>query len=388
MLPRLIGLACTLGLTTAVPYQPAAEAMKLAAAGDFIGAERLLIKAAAAAPSDPELRYRLGAIQLRLKKPQDALPHLETAARLSPSIPPVWLALAHARLESGKAPEAQAAAVEARKLAGANANFSRALGSFHHQLALAFRKAKDPAKAVEAWQEAIALDPGQAAWYGELAELFLDHRTPEPAVAVLESAARRFPQHVELLRLLGLAHYSAGDAAKAIEVFLRVMDLAPDAEQSYSSVETLLPDAGAALPAIVEKLRRFTTSQPASPVGHFLLAQAVAIQTPGAPEAEAMLREAIRVEPKFWPAHYELHKPLLARGQTPEAAQSLERAVALNPAYAPARYALAQAYAKLGDRAKASEQRRAHHELLSRERESAQARQAAMPRLPYQLRKP
>jgi predicted Zn-dependent protease len=381
---RLLWLGWLLAMFCAA--QPVAEAMKLAAGGDYAGAETLLAAAIRASPSDAELRYRLGAVQLRLKKPAEAVVHLEAAARLSPAIPAVWLALAHARLENGKLAEAKAAAAEGRKLAADNPNFDRALAAFLHQLATALRAAKDPARAVEAWQDAIALDPGHPEWFAALANLFLDHRTPEPAIAVLENAAGRFPADTNLLRLLGLAHYSAGATSKAIDLFLRIMDLAPRDEQSYIPIETLLHEAGERLPAILEKLRAFAAAEPSGPVGHFLLAQALAVQNPASAEIEPLLRKAIEVEPKFWPAHYELHKPLLARQRTRDAAQTLQRAVELNPRYAPARYALAQVYAKLGDRGRAAEQRRAHHQLLTLEREAAQARQEAMPQLPYQLR--
>jgi predicted Zn-dependent protease len=152
-------------------------------------------------------------------------------------------------------------------------------------------------------------------------------------------------------------------------------------------VETLLPEAGGQLPAITARLRSFAAAHPSSPVGHFLLAQALAVSEPGAGQIETLLREAIRVEPKFWPAHFEIHKALLARGEIREAAGALERTAELNPDYAPARYALAQVYASLGDRVRAAAERRAHHELVTRGRAEAQARTAAMPPLPYRLLK-
>jgi len=336
---------------------------------------------------DAEALYRRGVTHLRAKKFAEALADLSAAAKLKPAEPVIRVALAHARLETGDTAQARTAAAEARALGASHPDLSRALAAFHHQLALHLRRARDPAGAVAAWQDALALAPRDPAYYAALAGLFLDHRTPEPAVAILETATAKIPGNAELLRLLGLAHYSAGAMDPAVAAFLRLMDTAPDSEDSYTPVETLLPEAGARLPAILERLRKFVASHPASPVGHFLLAQALAAGSPGLSEVEEQLREAIRAEPKFWPAHFELHKPLLARGETRAARESLERAVSLNPDYAPARYALAQVYAALGDRTRAGKERAAHHELLSRARQAAQARQAEMPPLPYQIRK-
>ncbi len=352
-----------------------------------LAAASLCLAFATGQSSEGEVQYRRGVTLLREKKFAEAAGQLEAAARLSPGVAPVWLAVAHARLETGRVAEARAAAAEARKLGAADSNIARGLATFYRQLAKKLLAAREPSGAVEAWQEAIALAPGDASPYAELAGLFLDHRTPEPAIAVLTAALARIPNDADLLRLQGLAHYAAGENAKAIEAFLRLMDLAPDAEESYTTVETLLPEAGDQLPGITARLRRYSSARPSSPVGHFLLAQALAVSEPGTSQIETLLREAIRVEPKFWPAHFEVHKALLARGAVRDAAGALERAVELNPDYAPARYALAQVYAALEDRIRAAAERRAHHALVTREREAAQARTAAMPPLPYKLLK-
>src|SRR5262249_37372313 len=71
----------------------------------------------------------------------------------------------------------------------------------------AYQLAGDPPKAVEAYQRAIRLDPSEAGSYLKLVTLFLDHRTPLPAIAVLGNVLPQFPKHAELRRLLGLAYY-------------------------------------------------------------------------------------------------------------------------------------------------------------------------------------
>jgi tetratricopeptide (TPR) repeat protein len=171
-------------------------------------------------------------------------------------------------------------------------------------------------------------------------------------------------------------------------VFLRVIDLEPDAEASYASLETLIPNAGARLDTIIAKLRGFAERKPGSPLGHYLLALAIAARTPSAAEVEPLLRKAVQCDPQFWPAWFELHKPLLDAGNAEEAARVLTRAVELNPEFAPARYSLAQVLTRLGNRDGAREQRRIHHELLERQREAAEARRADAPMLPYELVRP
>src|SRR5204862_3953831 len=208
----------------------------------------------------------------------------------------------------------------------------------------------DASTAAKEFQEAIRLDPTRAVYYLELAQLFLDHDTAEPAELVLKNAARRFPNNAEVLRLLGLADYAQGKTAQALDAFLKAIDADPDSESAYSSLEVLLPEARQKRPEIVAKLRKFIERQPASPIGPFLLALLE-------PEnSEALLRAAIHIAPAFWPAYFELHKLLKSQDKWEEAAAALETTVGLNPDYAPAHYALAEYFNRKGDRARAAQE--------------------------------
>jgi predicted Zn-dependent protease len=351
-----------------------ADAMRLAAAGDLERAEALLGRLRREHPGDAEVRYRLGLVLLRQKKYPQAAAELEEASRLAPDLPQVWLAVAQARLESGQREGALQAAARAAEL-GSNQPVVR------RGLAMFYRQAKDPARAVDEWQEVIRLDPAQPGAYLELAKLFLDHRTPEPAVVVLEQAAQSFPQDTEVVRLLGIAHYGTGNTQKALDAFLRTIDLAPDEESGYSSLETLLPEVGRRRGEVVQRLQGYCERRPASPLGWHLLALVEGGR-------EDLLRRAVEVDPNFWPAWFELHKPLLAADKLDEAARALEKTVALHPDHAAAHYGLAQVYARLGDREKALAARRRHHDLVTKEREAAEARRRQAPMLPYRLREP
>jgi tetratricopeptide (TPR) repeat protein len=425
-----------------------AEAMRLASSGDLGRAENLLIELKKAHPADAEIRYRLGLVLLRQRKFAPAEAELETSAKLKPDSALAWLGLAQARLQSGRRQQALDAAARAEAHAGAEPSVRRALSMLYAQaeefskaaaqealwwrampddresplravefyiragqadpaLAIAqealkrgdnaalrnwsgkaYRLKKNPSQAVEQFQLAISLDPSKPAYYMDLASLFLDHRTPEPAAAVLETAAARFPRNAELRRMLGLARYAMGDSQKALDAFLEAIDLAPDSEAMYGSLETLLPEAGSRLDAILVRLRSFSQKKPSSPVSYYLLAQAL-LQKPGSEEeSEALLRKAAAADPSFWPAYFELHKPLLGRDQLAEAAEALEKVCALNPAHAPSHYSLSQIYARLGDRERSRKHREIHHKLITAQREAAEARRAESPRLPYTLRKP
>src|SRR5260370_41813410 len=184
-----------------------------------------------------EVEYRFGLVLLKEGKLDDARVRLEAAAKLDPKYPFVW----------------------------------SAIGLLHETLAKAAARNDAPTAAKE-FQEAIRFDPRRPVYYLELAQLFLDHDTAEPAEVVLKNAVRRFPTNAEVLRLLGLADYAQGKSQEALDAFLKAIDADPDVESAYASLEVLLPDARQRLPEIVTKLRRFSERHPESPIGPFLMA--------------------------------------------------------------------------------------------------------------------
>jgi len=420
------------------------QVQTLIAARDFAQAESVLSSLAEAHRDSGEVRYRLGLVLLRRGEIEGASVYLEAAAQLTPDSPLVWLGVARVRLRKGDAGGATGAAERADALAPEHPAISRALAMFYAEagdfaratsyekrrfdadpqdaasalrladyslragdaetalaaaeraaaledggdarllLGKAARAAGDPRRAVEEFQQAIALDPKQPTYYAELAQLFLDHRTAEPAAVVLERAVARFPEDVELLRLLGVTRYAAGEKLKAIDSFLRITEIEPDSEVGYASLETLLPDAGERIDEIVGRLRGFCERRPTA-VGLYLLALALAFENPADREPPALLRRAIELDPDFWPAHFEFHKGLLAKEDYEAAAAALERTIELHPGYAPAHFALAQVYTRTGRRKQAAEERQVHHKLVREQREATASEREASPRLPFTI---
>ena len=318
------------------------KAMELVAAGKLDQAAAMFLDLEKTDPRNPEIAYRFGLVLLKQGKLEDSGQRLEAAAKLNPKYPFVW----------------------------------SALGLLHDSLAKAAARNDAPSAARE-FQEAIRLDPGHAPYYLDLAQLFLDHDTPEPAEIVLKNAARRFPHNGAVLRLLGLAEYAQGKAQEALDAFLQAINADPDAESAYASLQVLLPDAQPRLPEVIAKLRNFSERHPESPVGPFLSALIE-------PEkSESLLRTAIRVASSFWPAYFELHKLLKAQERWDEAAAALETTVALNADYAPAHYALAEYYTRKGDRSRAAQERELHHKLLAEQRKAEEEHRAQAPRLAF-----
>jgi tetratricopeptide (TPR) repeat protein len=426
--------------------QAMAEAVELVSRGELATAEMALRKLEREYPGDGELQYRLGLVLLRQGKPSEAKDRLESAIKLMPESPQAWLAVARTRLLSGNHAGALKAIEIANHLAPnepfvwrASAMFFEQAGDYekaaryelrwfeaqpgdkvsrlraieyfiragqadpaielgleaiqdedlavvHNLLGQAYRLKHDPAKAVDELQTAIRLDPDTPSYYIDIAQLFLDHNTPEPAQMILERASRKFPRNPEILRQTGLAHYASGDHAKALDSFLRITDLDPDSETGYAALETLLPYAEDRLPGIVTRLRGFQRRNPSNPLGAYLLALALRAQSGETTESQKLLEQVTSAEPAFWPAWFELHKKLERSGNLEGAIRVLERTVEINPEHLQAQFALARIYARLGNREKAKEARRRHHELVLTDRKATEERQKLYPRLPYTLR--
>jgi len=412
-----MGLATAFFLCALVGMASAAaegidSALRLAAAGRFAEAEKILLALEKAEPQNSEVRYRLGLVLLRQQKLQDARARLESAAKLSPQSPLVWLALAQVRLRQGDSSGASRAAEQARLVAKREPTVARALllydveairhhlesgkaeaavelakqaitrenaAVLHNLLGKAYTLQKNPVGAVQELQEAIRLDPDQPQYYADLAGLFLDHRTPDPAEMVLKAAVQRFPKNAGLKRLEGVAYLGQGKMPQAIDAFLQAIDLEPDAEAGYASLETLIPVAGDRLPEITQRLTAFAERRPETPVGHYLLALA---SPNGAAEH---LRRAVAAAPDFWPAQFELHKILKEDGKLGGAVAALEKVIALKPDHAAAHFSLAQVYALLGDREGARREREIHHKLLAAQRADEEKRREQAPKLSYRL---
>jgi tetratricopeptide (TPR) repeat protein len=303
--------------------------------------------------------YRRGVMLLKEGAIEEAARPLEEAARLQPDWPFIWLAMADLRLRQNRFQEAEDFAQKAAKLAPADPAVTMGRAMLHSRLAKA---ASSPESTVAHWKEAIRLDPRRESYRIALGQFLLDARADKAAEAELRESVAAFPKTAEFHRLLGLALYAQGRNAGAIDAFIQAIDLDPRQESYYAGLETLLPDAGDRKGVILDRLKKFAGANPDKAMGPYLLALLVPEQS------ETLLRKAISIDARFWPAYFELHKPVWQRGDVPETIRLLTKVIELNPEYAPAHYRLAQAYAKAGKLADARREFDVHHRLTVKTR--------------------
>jgi tetratricopeptide (TPR) repeat protein len=179
--------------------------------------------------------------------------------------------------------------------------------------------------------------PREAEWHLQLGDAWLANRDPLKAIAAYERATQLRPQSARALRSLATASRSA-------DVLQRAIRIAPsDAASWYQS---------AMLAGSIEKMEKAIALDPDLPGAYTTLAgfEAAAGQRD---QAEAALREALRIDPYDAAAWDLAGRAMAEKGQFPEALFDFEKAIHYRPDFAPYlyEYALTLSSASEFDRA-------------------------------------
>ena len=366
---------------------------------------------------------------------------LEAASRLHPRDPQVWLGLAQTYLKSNKKKDAEIAAHVAESFGGNDPRMLHALSIYYaetqnfakaaalesryaaeapgdRQATLRavelYRKAGQPkiaialaskvlagddradlhdllGKAYEAdgqsgravleLQHAIRLNPYEESYYFDLGQLLLEHQNFDAAIQTLEAGRKVFDKSAQIELALGVAYYGQRRFPDAVNSFLRTIELAPGVEQPYVFLGRILDQADARLVDIRQRFAQYAAANPKSYLGHFLYGKALIAESGKPDEAEASLRRSIALNDGYWESHFELGVLLERKWDFTGAARELERSIKLNPKSPVPHYRLARVYDRMGQPARAKEERARHGLLLAEEKGVAEKRPAGVKRI-------
>ncbi|MCU1234664.1 MAG: Tetratricopeptide 2 repeat protein [Candidatus Solibacter sp.] len=181
-------------------------------------------------------------------------------------------------------------------------------------------------EAVKAYQAAVALAPDREQYRVALALELVQHHTFEPAIAVLEQAAPRFPKSARLRVLLGVAQYAAGRYEDAEAALTDALDLAPELERVYGYLAQAALEAPS--PPLERALKAICTREPV--VCSAL--QSRSAREKGDAGLQALAVAALKRAPKNSAiARCELGKVYQAAAQWTEARVEFEACVQLDP---------------------------------------------------------
>jgi tetratricopeptide (TPR) repeat protein len=335
-----------------------------------------------------------------------ATQHLYRAHRLKPDDAQLALALLEVYAKLGQKQEAEQLAAEIRNGAkltseqiwGAAQLLFR-LGSLEAAISLAntdpadsvarhdllgsiYAAMGDVRKASDEFQEAVRLDPSNDLRYFRLGMLYLKYRTPTLAVVVFNHGVERRPDSPLLWFGLGVSQSLDEKTELAEESMRKAIELNPRFTDAYLLLGDILEQEKPR--EALEIFRRTIAEHPDLSVAYYYYCRLALILNEGSVEDTiALLRKAVKLDPKFADSHYELGRALEQAGKSDDAIVQFEDCLRLNPRLFRAEYRLSILYKKRGDPVRAAAAAKAFQQA-----QKLQVADTEMKRLEYEIKQP
>jgi tetratricopeptide (TPR) repeat protein len=307
----------------------------------FAGIALLL---AFANPSDFAADHRLGEFYLQQKDFARALPYFEKAYSAQPADYVNAFDLATLCLQLKKTSQARAIVTDLLR--------KEDKAELHNLLADVEEAEGHVDEAARQYEIAARLDPTEKNLF-DLGSDLLNHRGFEPALKVFVYGAGRYTNSVRLRVGLGVAHYSLGHYDEAVAALCEAVDLDPKDTKAFDFLGKMYDVSPQYAGAVSTRLAHFAEAYPASAAANYYYALSLRKRTLGgstvnAAAAEPFLRKAVRDDPGFTPAHYELGLLFEDLGAPAAAIEQYRIAVRQQPNMEKAHYRLARLYSKMG----------------------------------------
>lgn len=236
------------------------QANELVRAKDYAGAESLLATLQQDFPDDPELLMLRGELLLALRRADESVDVLRKAAELDPERSRLQFQLGSALAATGQAE----AAIEAFGKEAENSDDPQVLVFSHLNRSMLFQERKEWAASATELEAVLALEPQRTPVYGDLVAMYVQSDRLDAAVEALErgeSAGFRSAPHWYSVaaRLAKDEEYE-----RAVEMFTKAIELAPDHADSERSLAAALEQLGREDEAIPH-LRRYLELRPDAP---------------------------------------------------------------------------------------------------------------------------
>jgi tetratricopeptide (TPR) repeat protein len=209
----------------------------------------------------------------------------------------------------------------------------------------------DALHAAVAWNKAKAIAPLPPTLGFSLAMAYIRIGHPDWARKQLQSLAESDSKNALYPYWLGRLDYDAHHYDSAILQFQKAIQLSPEMAPAYDNLGLCYYRQRQNHLAVVNYQKAIDLNlksghSDAWPYLNLAITERALDQRP---QAEAHLREAIRLNPNLAPAHFQLGNVLEDSGRTDEAITEFKAAARLDADYAEPHYALARIYKKLGD---------------------------------------
>lgn len=335
-------------------------AVCLARLGKDARAEAEFKRATQAEPEDFEVNHNLGELYARTGKPKAAIPYLQAAQRANPSSYGNSYDLALAYEQAGMRAEARQEIQELLKI--------KDTPELHGLLGEIEEKNGNYMAAVNEYQRAAHMDPSESNIFYWGSELLL-HQTLNPAIEVFSEGVKRYPNSARLEDGLGLALYWRDSYDDAVKALVKATDLAPADPRPYYFLSKAYERSHSQADEVIERFRRFLQLRPQNGRAAYYYAMSLwkgkQTESSGSylDQVESLLKRAIRLDPSFAQAHFELGNLYSQQGKYAEAVPEYQRALKLDPKLVDAYYRLGQAYVHLDQKDLAQKEFQIHQQL-------------------------
>ena len=311
--------------------------------GNIFEAIRIFKEIVRAEPSSPAASFYLSGLYTGMGRYGTAYGYLKTAMRDNTSLGAYYHQLGVIRRAEGCRPEALAAFQQALKagMGKDEASAWRQIGDMQMDLL-------DWDKALDAYQNVLRLQPEDASARLALGRLYLDRNDLQRAVIELRKALESATPPDGVHSSLGRAYRALGNLESAASILQKGVEQSPaDQESLYMLGQVLLAlgrdkDGRRVMDeyqSLQERLSR-TNSQFEAAIER--------AQSGELDRAEALLKESLRLAPRYAPALQALGVVQLNRGNTQGALEMLKQAQISNPLNAETYFSMGTAYLRSG----------------------------------------
>lgn len=322
-----------------------------------------LLHAALSQPTSFETNLRLGLFYLQHESPKLSVKYLDLARALNPTDMAVQRYLATAEIEAKDY-------ASASRLAAQWIDANRTVAEAHSIMGSVQAAEGNANAALAEYQQSVALDPGadnvfSAGLSVMTLGLFSD------AEQMLASGTGVHPDSAKLWLARGMAEVLQENRGQAMESLLRSARLDPDSLLAPTLLVTQA-DGAEALARVLPLVRSRAAARPAEAIAQYDYALVLSRINPGAADTnmnaqiETKLHTAIKEQPQFAAAHFQLGAFYLDMGDTKSAIAELSEAVRLDPEVAEWHYRLARAYRRGGQTSAAEAEMQSFEQVKAR----------------------
>jgi tetratricopeptide (TPR) repeat protein len=240
--------------------------------------------------------------------------------------------------------------------------------------------------AVQNYQRAVELEPGNETYYFDLGMEYLSHFTFGPALEVFRVGTQKFPNSSRQYLGLAFSHYALREYAAAADAFTKALEIEPDSPAAVKAWNTVLSFMSPEdWKGILPRMGNLAAAHPqdadlAFCYGAALFRSELAKGAEGSlVRAQSFLEKAVALRPDFPAARLELADLYAAQKQDQKAVNEYLEAIREDPKSDTAHYRLGQIYRRMNELdlamqelARYQELSRLHQEEMKRNRSAIQ----------------